>query len=157
MDIGRPGVNITSTWPNKSYATLSGTSMAAPFVTGTAALLLAQNPTWTAAQVISRILATDTPDASLVGKTVSGGVVNAMAALGLTTTTTTASQTAAQTAAPQVKLASTGMTAQSTRTSAQQRQAPAPAPTWPLLTQTPALLFYRRWVEQIATRRFGLA
>jgi subtilisin family serine protease len=80
VDLAAPGVGIYSTLPN-SYGVLSGTSTAAPYVTGTAALVLSQHPTWTAAQVIQQILSTTTPDAALSGLTVTGGIVNAAAAV----------------------------------------------------------------------------
>ncbi|MGM0508667.1 MAG: S8 family serine peptidase [Fusobacteriota bacterium] len=51
VDIAAPGVNIISTWPNGRYNSIQGTSMAAPHVTGTAALLLSKYPNLTNEQV----------------------------------------------------------------------------------------------------------
>jgi subtilisin family serine protease len=81
VDLGAPGVAIRSTVPGGGYATYSGTSMAAPHVTGTIALVAAANPSASAAAIRGAILSTTTPLASLAGKTVTGGLLDAAAAV----------------------------------------------------------------------------
>jgi subtilisin family serine protease len=56
-----------------------GTSMAAPFVSALAAMLIAQNPTWTPAEVRAAIVETVRPIPSL--DVASGGLIDAAAAL----------------------------------------------------------------------------
>ena len=53
VDLAAPGVAITSTYPGGRYATGSGTSFAAPIVSGGIVLVRAAHPTWTVAQVTS--------------------------------------------------------------------------------------------------------
>ncbi|MBX6386046.1 MAG: type VII secretion-associated serine protease mycosin [Microbispora sp.] len=54
-----PGQDITSTWPGKSYMSgLEGTSFAAPYVAGVAALVRAHHPELNQNQVRWRIIAT---------------------------------------------------------------------------------------------------
>jgi len=81
VQLAAPGVNVESTLSNGSYGTMSGTSMAAPMVTGTIALVEAAHPSWTMSQVIDAVLDTVTPDSALAGKVATGGVVNAGAAV----------------------------------------------------------------------------
>lgn len=50
-DVSAPGENILSTVPGGQYGTKSGTSMASPYVAGEAALVVAEHPDWTPAQV----------------------------------------------------------------------------------------------------------
>ena len=84
VDVSAPGTLISSTWKGSAYAFDSGTSMAAPFVTGLGSLLFSINPTLTPAQVKQVI--EDTSDSinsinpgyeNLLGK----GRINAEAAL----------------------------------------------------------------------------
>lgn len=80
VDIGAPGSAIYSTVPSKtgtsSYASYSGTSMAAPHVTGGVALYAATHPGLTAAQLKAAVLGSVVPTASLSGKCVTGGRLN---------------------------------------------------------------------------------
>jgi subtilisin family serine protease len=82
VDLGAPGSEIYSTTPGGNYGLLSGTSMASPHVTGGAALVWSQNPTWTAQQVKNQLLQTTDAIPALSGKTVSGGRLNINTALG---------------------------------------------------------------------------
>jgi len=55
VEIAAPGVNVLSTVSGDTYTTMSGTSMSTPHVSGLAALLKGQNPSWTPAQIRARI------------------------------------------------------------------------------------------------------
>ncbi len=81
VDLAAPGSSILSTKPGGGYTTKSGTSMAAPHVTGVASLLLSKRPDLTPQEIRTAILeGTDTID-SLSEKTLSGGRLNAYGAL----------------------------------------------------------------------------
>ena len=81
VDIGAPGVDIVSTVPRGSYTFSSGTSMAAPHVSGAAALLFTEQPTFSFTSVREMILSTADRAASLEGKISSGGRLNLAATL----------------------------------------------------------------------------
>ena len=89
VDLAAPGPSIYSTYPNNTYGNGSGTSMATPHVTGVAALVEAQNPDLDTAGIKNRILESMDKKASLEGKTVSGGRLNAGRAFGVAPIITT--------------------------------------------------------------------
>jgi serine protease len=76
VDLFAPGSNILSTTPNGTYSTLSGTSMATPFVTGAIALVWDAHPTWTAQQVIAAIKNSVDVKPAFQGLSVTGGRLN---------------------------------------------------------------------------------
>lgn len=53
--LSAPGVALRSAYPGGLYRLWSGTSMSAPLVSGTAALLFAQNPGWTDRDVLQQM------------------------------------------------------------------------------------------------------
>ncbi|MBI5169544.1 MAG: S8 family serine peptidase [Candidatus Eisenbacteria bacterium] len=76
VDIAAPGVDIYSTWPGRTYQYLSGTSMAAPFVSGACALLLGRFPDMGPAQLRARLLSTADRLPWLAGRVASGARLN---------------------------------------------------------------------------------
>ena len=68
---------IGSTYTNDDYRRLSGTSMATPHTTGVAALVWAENPGLSVAEVRAALLSTVDPLPSLAGQVASGGRLNA--------------------------------------------------------------------------------
>lgn len=81
VDLGAPGQDILSTSLGTGYATMSGTSMATPHVSGSCALLKAYRPTLTHSEIKSMILGNTVALASLSGKCATGGLLNLNAAL----------------------------------------------------------------------------
>ncbi|MCO6429529.1 MAG: S8 family serine peptidase [Deltaproteobacteria bacterium] len=77
VDIAAPGVGILSTYPGNRYASLSGTSMATPHVSGALALLLASEAGLTADQAMERLYATGLPLSTLTGVVRTGRMLNA--------------------------------------------------------------------------------
>lgn len=84
VDLFAPGTGIYSTWHtwDGAYTSNTGTSMAAPHVTGIAALMRARFPTYTAQQIVNRLRSTVDAIPELEGKCRTGGRVNMARALG---------------------------------------------------------------------------
>lgn len=81
VDLAAPGSYVLSTTPENTYSYMSGTSMAAPMVTGAAAMIYSHYPSITPAQVKELILRTVRPLESLKGKCVTGGMLDLGAAM----------------------------------------------------------------------------
>lgn len=102
-DIAAPGGDILSTYPTDTYAVLSGTSMATPYIAGVAALYIGYyggrkiNPSFSATDLMMRIIASGESLAYFDGSTltdygmyasvaqVGTGIINATNVLGFTT------------------------------------------------------------------------
>ena len=84
VDLFAPGVNILSTYPTGTaipYAYDDGTSMATPMVSGTLALMRSRNPSLSAGQLKYDLLASVDQAPQLAGLSVSGGELDAAAAV----------------------------------------------------------------------------
>ncbi len=88
VHLGAPGVDIYSTTSDSdsSYDTYDGTSMAAPHVSGVAALVKSKFPSLTVAELKARLVNNTRPVTALNGRTISGGAVSAKRALDNSTT-----------------------------------------------------------------------
>lgn len=82
VHIAAPGQAILSTWLQHGFEEKQGTSMATPFVSGVAALILSQNPGISVGDLRARLLKSVDQLPSLKAKVSSGGRVNAAKAVG---------------------------------------------------------------------------
>ncbi len=80
VDVFAPGTNILSTYKNGRLKSLSGTSMATPFISGIVGLILSQNRTSTPSEIRELIIDSSAKSRSLGGLSI-GGRSDAHAAL----------------------------------------------------------------------------
>ena len=83
VDLAAPGEDIMSTLPDGHYDSWSGTSMAAPFVSGAVALCAARYPGESAEQRIDRILGSVRTQGRFASRLLTEGTLDVAAALGL--------------------------------------------------------------------------
>jgi subtilisin family serine protease len=76
VDVAAPGVGIQSTIPGGYTISMSGTSQAAPFVTGVAGGVKSKNPRLKPSDIKTIIMGTVDKMPTLIGKVKSGGMVN---------------------------------------------------------------------------------
>jgi subtilisin family serine protease len=157
VDLAAPGVDIYSTWPwLDGYFVMSGTSMAAPHVSGVAALVWSRWPAWSNDAVSRRITETAVDVGSPGWDKYTGwGRLDAAAAVGASplptlTATPTATSTENPSVTPSVTASATASatasptaTSTETPTSTPVPDTPSPTPTptpsqTPIATTTPA-------------------
>jgi hypothetical protein len=79
--LGSPGVYILSTLPGDRYGSMSGTSMATPFVAGTAIQMKVNSPNMLGYQVKNLIMGQTTQVSSLVQRVATNGMLNTASAI----------------------------------------------------------------------------
>lgn len=77
VHVAAPGVKIYSTFKDGGYKVLSGTSMAAPHVSGVVALLLSASPDLNYTEIKKRLIETSDPIPGLRSRVIAEGRVNA--------------------------------------------------------------------------------
>lgn len=81
VHIGSPGVYMLSTLPGGYYGSMSGTSMAAPFISGVAAMMMRDSPNMLGYQLKTLMMAQVDQISHLNGIVTSGGRVNTLNAI----------------------------------------------------------------------------
>jgi subtilisin family serine protease len=81
VHVAAPGTDILSILPGNKYGTMSGTSMAVPFVSGVAALIKSNDASLNVFDIKARIINNVTMEQTLSGKVSTSGRLNAFAAL----------------------------------------------------------------------------
>lgn len=81
VHLSAPGVSISSTVKNNMYAYSSGTSMAAPFVSGVAAMVVRESPNLTGFQIREILAEKIDAVSTLSEKVITGGRINALQAV----------------------------------------------------------------------------
>ena len=81
VDLAAPGVYILSTVSNNEYGYMSGTSMAAPMVTGVAAMVYSSRPDLSVLGVKEVLLNSARRTEQLAGKVLTGGMLDAGTAM----------------------------------------------------------------------------
>lgn len=81
VHLAAPGVAISSTYPNNTFGYSSGTSMAAPFIAGLAAMLLREAPNLSGYQLKDLLVHSVDTSVSFSGKIYAPGRVNALKAM----------------------------------------------------------------------------